>query len=105
MAHCEAGRGSGAPGILRAARWRREPSELQRAAAVVPSSAMKKLSGNRLAKIAKNHVVHATSGLEPRSRPGVYEVVNSQCGEVLARVEEKSPGTATSGLTTPCEHH
>ena len=50
-------------------------------------------SDERIAKIAKNHVVHTAKGFEPRSSPGVYEVVNAESGETLARVEEISPGT------------
>ena len=47
----------------------------------------------RLAKIAKNHVVYVASGIEPRSQPGRYDVVNTESGAILARVEELSPGT------------
>ncbi len=48
---------------------------------------------NRLAKIAKNHVVYCAPGLVPRSLPGKYEVLREETGEVLAAVEEVSPGT------------
>jgi hypothetical protein len=48
---------------------------------------------NRLAKIAKNHVVYCAPELELRSKPGQYGVFRKDCGEALALVEELSPGT------------
>ena len=45
----------------------------------------------RLAKISKNHVVYCADDLEPRSRPGRYEVAHKDTGAVLAVVEELGP--------------
>ncbi len=47
----------------------------------------------RLATIAKNHVVHVSPSLEVKSQPGLYQVLNPQSGEVLASVEEITAGT------------
>jgi hypothetical protein len=46
---------------------------------------------NRIAKIAKNHVVFTAEHFEPRSSPGIYQVVNKQSGQVWAKVQEISP--------------
>jgi hypothetical protein len=45
----------------------------------------------RLARIAKSHVVYCAPGVQPRSRPGRYEVVRINGGDSLAVVEGLSP--------------
>lgn len=47
--------------------------------------------GKRIAKIAKNYVASAAEGYEHQNRTGISEVVETETGRAVARVEELAP--------------
>ena len=50
-------------------------------------------SGTRIAKIAKNHVVHTSPEFEVESRPSLYRGVHKTSRQPYATVQEISPDT------------
>lgn len=49
------------------------------------------LNDERIAKIAKNHVVYAAPGYSVKSEPGRYEVLETDKDRVVASVVERGP--------------
>lgn len=50
-------------------------------------------AGERIAKIAKNHVVYIAEGFDVASKPGRYQVIRKTESTMYAAVEEVSPRT------------